>query len=211
MKILCLYNNGCAVELFQWLESCGHIVVLWTEKLTEDWCAKQGFHLAVSYTYRFILPESILKALDYNVVNLHNSYLPWNRGADPNLWSIAEGTPRGVTLHYMDANLDKGEIIAQKIVCDGEQETLRSSYNNLDRAAKTLFKEMFQYYQYWPEMKKKPIAKGNYHSIKDGKKVFSVIDTYDLPIQEFKKRLSGMCVGGGKIHLRFAHKEVCII
>ena len=59
MKILCLYNNGCAVELFQWLESCGHIVVLWTEKLTEDWCAKQGFHLAVSYTYRFILPESI--------------------------------------------------------------------------------------------------------------------------------------------------------
>lgn len=146
MKILCLYKNDCAKELFRWLEENGHTVVLWKEKLEE-------------------------------------------------VWSILDGTPRGVTLHYMEPELDKGAILAQKIVCDGEKETLRSSYDNLDRAAKELFKETFKFYRYWPEMKKKPITKGNYHSIRDGKVIYSVIDTYDLSVFELKKRLDELCEG----------------
>ncbi len=196
MKILCLYHNECAVELFEWLKNSGHTTVLWKEELEESWCKKQQFDLAVSYTYRFLLSESLLKSLDYNAVNIHNSYLPWNRGADPNIWSLVDKTPRGVTLHYMDAGLDKGEIIAQKLVCDGEGETLKSSYHNLDRAAKELFREAFYYYEYWPEMKKKAIAKGSYHSVKDGAKVRSVIDAYDLSVMDFRKRLK-ICGGGG--------------
>lgn len=189
MKILCLYGNECALELFEWMKNLGHKVVLWKEKLEENWCAEQQFDLTVSYTYRFIVSEFVLKTLNYNVVNLHNSYLPWNRGAEPNMWSLIDGTPRGVSLHYMNAGLDKGEIIAQKIVCEGEKETLRSSYYNLDRAAKELFQEAFHYYQYWPEMRKKTVAKGSYHSIKDGKEMHSVIDTYDMSVEEFRKRL----------------------
>ncbi len=190
MKILCLYGNECALELFEWMEELGHKVVLWKEKLKENWCAEQKFDLAVSYTYRYIVSDFVLKTLNYNIVNLHNSYLPWNRGADPNIWSLIDKTPRGVTLHYMDSGLDQGEIIAQKLVCDSEEETLKSSYNNLDRAAKELFQEAFCYYQYWPEMKKKAVAKGNYHSIKDGEKIRSVITTYDLSVKELRESLS---------------------
>ena len=85
MKILCLYNNDCALELFAWLEAQGHDVILCSDKLEADWCEKQGFDLAVSYTYRYILSSDILESLGNNVVNIHNSVLPWNRGADPNL------------------------------------------------------------------------------------------------------------------------------
>ena len=190
MKILGLYNNECAIELFNWLASEGHEVIFCRKKINADWCRRQEFDLTVSYTYRYILTEDILEALNNNAVNIHNSLLPWNRGADPNLWSIAEGTPRGVTLHYMNTGLDKGSAIAQEIVDDGDEGTLASSYNNLDMAAKSLFKRAFHYYPYWPSLKKECLGEGSYHSLKDGEKIKQVIDSYNLPIEELRKRLS---------------------
>ncbi len=185
MKILCLYNNDCALELFAWLQEGGNETVLRSEGITAEWCKDQKFDLAVSYTYRYILTEDILTALNYNAVNLHNSYLPWNRGADPNIWSIVEGTPRGVTLHYMDSGLDKGYIIAQEFVGLDAGETLKSSYYALDRAAKDLFRRAFAHYSYWPEMKKAPMGRGTYHSLRDGEALKNSIESYDVSVRTF--------------------------
>jgi len=185
MKILFLYNNSCAEELCQWLRSQGHEVVCWQDRLDDEWCAEQQFEFTVSYTYRYIINKSTIETLNNNVVNIHNSFLPWNRGASPNIWSVAEGTPRGVTLHYIDENLDKGEIIVQRIVPIGENETLKSGYDKLDSVAKEMFKEAFEYYSYWPSMKKRAIGTGNYHSVKDGDKLKQVIRDYDMPVEEF--------------------------
>lgn len=48
------------------------------------------------------------------VLNLHISYLPWNRGANPNFWSFVENTKKGVTIHEIDEKLDKGKILLRK-------------------------------------------------------------------------------------------------
>lgn len=179
MKILGLYNNECAVELFEWLGQKENEVICRTERLNPEWCRSQKFDLTVSYTYRYILTKEILDALDNNAVNIHNSFLPFNRGADPNIWSFISGTPRGVTLHYMSTELDKGYIIAQQLVNDSEDETLRSSYENLDRAAKQLFKDAFRYYASWPEMRKQAVGVGSYHSIKDRKKIKNLVNSFE--------------------------------
>lgn len=199
MKILCLYNNDCALEMFDWLKDQGHKVVLRSDRLDAKWCSKQDFQLTVSYTYQFILTEEILCSLHNNVVNLHNSLLPFNRGADPNIWSIINQTPRGVTLHFVDRELDKGYIIAQAFVNDGENETLSSSYYNLDRAAKQLFKDAFKWYKFWPQMKKIVVGKGCYHSLKNGKSVKSVIDTYEMTIKEFQQKVAAIEQGSHKL------------
>lgn len=190
MRILGLYNNDCALELFEWLEDQGHDVVLRNTRIETQWCKDNAFDLAVSYTYRHILPQELIDALNNNVVNLHNSLLPWNRGADPNLWSIARETPRGVTLHYIDSELDKGYIIAQEFVDDcfeESNETLTGSYYNLDKAAKAMFRKAFKYYEYWPSLKKKCCGKGSYHSINDGKRLKEQISTYDIHISEYRR------------------------
>lgn len=188
MKVLCLYNNECAVELYEWLQAQGHEILLCSDRLSATWCEEQQFDLAVSYTYRYILTRDQLAALKGNAVNLHNSFLPWNRGADPNIWSIIDGTPRGVTLHYMNEDLDKGYIIAQRFVPLKSEDTLASSYYALDKAAKDLFIEAFQFYPYWDEMKKKAIGRGSYHSSKDGELIKKSISSYDMLVTDLKKR-----------------------
>ena len=84
MKILGLYNNSCAISLFNWIKEQGNDVILVTERLDPVWCKEQNFELGISYTYRYILTDEILKDLNCQMINIHNSYLPWNRGADPN-------------------------------------------------------------------------------------------------------------------------------
>ncbi len=195
MKILGLYNNQCALELFQWLSSLDNEVVLCTERILPQWCRDQNFDLTVSYTYRYILSDETIKALDNNVVNIHNALLPFNRGADPNIWSIIEKTPRGVSLHYVNSELDKGYLIAQEIIDENDDETLSSSYYKLDRAAKEMFKKAFKYYEFWPMLKKQCLGRGSYHSLNDGLIVKQTIDSYEISIDEFRKRLWGLKSG----------------
>ena len=190
MKILCLYHNPCALPLFDWLQQEGHDILLCTERLTEEWCRNQEINLTVSYTYRHILSKEILLALGDNAVNLHNSFLPWNRGSDPSLWSIAEDTPRGVTLHYMEAGLDKGGIIAHRLVPLKVGDTLKTSYDALDKAAQEQFQQAFQYYKSWPQIKKRPLGTGSYHSVRDGELFHRIIDTYDMSVEKFRKLVS---------------------
>lgn len=188
MKILALYHNPCALELFEQLKRQRHEVCLYTERIAPEWCAAREFDLAVSYTYPYLLTGEVIESLHGNAVNLHNAYLPYNRGADPNLWSILKQTPRGVTLHYISEKLDGGDIIAQSLVPLCPDMTLRSSYYELDAAAKKLFAEAFLYYSYWPQLRKKQLGAGTYHSIKDGAFMKAQVQDYNISADEFRKR-----------------------
>lgn len=196
MKILCLYNNNIALELFTWLQEQGHEVILWSEKLDAEWCKDRQFDLAVSYTYRYILSDEILSALGYNAVNIHNALLPFNRGADPNLWSILDETPRGVTLHYMTSGLDQGAIIAQTLLAPvSAMETLESTYNDLDMVAKEMFKKAFVYYDKWESMRKEMCESGTYHKTADSKHIKDAIEQYGgyrIKIAELKEVFIGL-------------------
>lgn len=123
------------------------------------------FDILVSHGYRHILKTDVLNAVP--AVNLHIALLPWNRGADPNLWSWADGTPKGVTIHWIDAGIDTGPIIAQREVSLPHDGTLASTYELLQSAMTALF------IQWWPQIKsgKAPrrAQKGNgsFHRVSD--------------------------------------------
>ena len=75
----------------------------------------ENIDLVISYGYRHIINEQIIKKRK-NIINLHISYLPYNKGAHPNFWSFAENTPSGVTINKIDKGIDTGNIIYQKLV-----------------------------------------------------------------------------------------------
>lgn len=103
--------------------------------------------IGLSVMFGHILRPEFLNIFPQGVLNLHPSYLPYNRGQYPNVWSIVEGTPAGATLHYVDPGVDTGDIVAQKQVTVEPVDTGETLYRKLERAAVALFTET------WPTIK----------------------------------------------------------
>ena len=72
------------------------------------------FDLCLSFGYKRIIERKIINSLKKPIINLHISYLPYNRGLHPNYWSFINNTPKGVTIHEIDEGIDTGKIILQK-------------------------------------------------------------------------------------------------
>ena len=109
--------------------------------------------------------------MDYmkgRIVNLHTSYLPYNKGAAPNFFSFYENTPKGVTIHEMVAGLDEGAILLQKEVpMKAEEESFVTSYDKLIAIMEELF------FANWNALKRgeiqavKQAGEGTYHTSKE--------------------------------------------
>ena len=129
------------------LEEYGCSVIERAGQVNVELLRARAIEFAVSYRYRHIIKKSIIEYLQGRLINLHISLLPWNRGADPNLWSFLEDTPKGVTIHEIDEGIDTGDIIAQKEVAFSPVgETLKTTYEKLDDEIIELFKEQ------WPRI-----------------------------------------------------------
>jgi len=136
----------------------------------------------VSYGYRFKVPASVTDRFKGRAINLHISYLPWNRGADPNIWSFLEDTPKGVTIHYMDGNIDTGDVIAQRPLDWDETDTLRTTHQKLRQTVESLFKE------YWPKIRKEEttsVPQVTYHRVRDKDKYSHLLTNgWDTPVKD---------------------------
>lgn len=103
--------------------------------------------IALSVMFGYIFKPEFLRLFPGGVLNLHPSYLPFNRGASPNVWSIVDETPAGVTLHYVDEGIDCGDIIAQKAVPVDTTDTGFTLYRKLERVGLNLIQET------WPRVR----------------------------------------------------------
>jgi methionyl-tRNA formyltransferase len=99
--------------------------------------------MGVSVLFGYILQPTFLDLFSQGAVNLHPAYLPYNRGAYPNVWSIVDGTPAGVTLHRIDEDIDTGEILARRRVEVRPTDTGRSLYRRLEQAGLELFRSIW--------------------------------------------------------------------
>jgi len=128
--------------------------------------------------WRYILPESLFLIAPKGAM----AYLPFNRGKNPNVWPIIEGTPAGVCMHYIDSGIDTGRIIARKEVPVEIIDTGKTVYNKQLQAFEILFKET------WSKLKKEKnisIAQENekstYHTSKDFESLREI-----MPDKEYK-------------------------
>lgn len=101
--------------------------------------------MAVMYCHRKILTKDEIAKYPLGVLNIHNSILPYNRGAHPNFWSWYDDTAKGVTIHRVDEGLDTGPILASQVIHFGVNNTLKTSYDILHEAALRLFRKTWPY------------------------------------------------------------------
>ena len=74
--------------------------------------------------YGKIFPAAVLDAPPFGCVNVHASLLPRYRGAAPINWAIANGEKKtGVTIMQVEEEMDTGDILSQREVQIGDEET----------------------------------------------------------------------------------------
>lgn len=171
MNILFLGPYSSPVREF--LEACGNTVYCTSSPIEQLRSDEHDY--IVSHGYRHIIPEEICNKYYGRSVNLHISYLPFNRGADPNLWSWIDDTKKGVTLHEIAPQVDAGRVLLKKQVWFGEYETLKTSYDKLQHEILILFKS------YWLEQF------GTYHRTSDRRQVEHLLTKgWDTPVAELR-------------------------
>lgn len=179
-----LFLGPADSPVLKWLQR-GEKVKHTCEPIGPEWFQEFNLQHLVSHGYRHILRTATLNSVPGAAVNLHISLLPWNRGADPNLWSFVEKSPKGVTIHYIDAGVDTGDIIAQReLFFDPHQETLASSYHQLQSAILELFK------RHWPQIKAGTCPRepqpcgGSSHRLRDKSSLAHILEPlgWDTPV-----------------------------
>jgi len=127
--------------------------------------------IAVSAFFGYVLRPDLISTMRYGCINIHPAYLPFNRGAHPNVWCMLDGTPAGVTIHYIDEGIDSGDIIAQRKVEVDPADTGGSLYAKLERECLRLFEES------WPAIRKGEAPRlpqrpgeGTFHRLSDLRK-----------------------------------------
>ena len=168
MNILFLGPEKLLQKSFiDFLSNNGNTVIRYEEKLNKELVEKYQFDFLISFGYRYMISKQVLTLFNNNAINLHISYLPWNKGSDPNLWSILDNTPKGVTIHKIDEGLDTGEILFQRKIIFQENDTLKSSYDKLQNELLKLFEENWENIKDKKVIPMKQIGVGSYHKSSD--------------------------------------------
>jgi methionyl-tRNA formyltransferase len=195
IDIIFLGVNDAGMRVYEWLCDRESVFVnsLVTTKDQLQLVEKIEPDYIVSCGYRHTVPESVLTIPTEGCLNLHPAYLPYNRGANPNVWSIVDGTPAGVTLHYMDDSIDTGDIIAQRRIETDFSDTGKTLYERLEDAQVELFRDT------WPNIvagEIEPTSQdsdaGTYHRTDDFETLCRLDPDKEVRIKDFLDRLRAL-------------------
>lgn len=190
--ILFLSNNPNSRELEEWLRKEENRIVIRIEnKINLDMIQDLEPSYIISYNYRYLVSEDIIRYMKGKIINLHTSYLPFNRGSAPNFFSFYENTPKGVTIHLLEKGLDTGDILCQKeLFFDEEKESFESSYEILQKEIIKLFKDNWTFIKNGKITAQKQGKNGTYHTVKELNQIRQEHPfEWNESIKEVKKRI----------------------
>ena len=163
MKILFLGYDKSKTRLIDILEKSNHEVQTTSELVLN----LRPYDLVISFGYRHIIDLGTIKSAKRPPINLHISYLPYNRGAHPNFWSWIESTPSGVSIHEIDHGIDTGAIIFQELSSLTPNMTFFESYVLLLHQIEELFTRNLSKIIDRDYETNKQTGNGTYHNARD--------------------------------------------
>jgi methionyl-tRNA formyltransferase len=95
--------------------------------------------VAVVVAYGKILPQPVLDAPRHGCLNVHASLLPRYRGAAPIQWALLRGeTETGVTIMRLDAGMDTGPMLLQRVLPIHDEDTSGTLHDKLAKVGAEL-------------------------------------------------------------------------
>ena len=119
--------------------------------------------IAICCSYNKKFPKELLNIPKDGIINCHPSLLPLYRGANPYSAVIMNDEKEtGITLHYMDENIDTGNIITQYTVPIESNETMGTLFNKLNYLSCEIIVKTLKKYEEIGKLDSTPQAKGDY-------------------------------------------------
>jgi len=195
IEVIFLGINDAGMRVYQWLceqdDVFVHSILTTKEQLRIIETVQPDYIVSCGYSH--IVPQEVLEIPSEGCLNLHPSYLPYNRGANPNVWSIVNDTPAGVTLHRMDESIDTGEILAQRRIEKRFSDTGKSLHQRLEDTQVELFKKA------WPAIVADEISgetqsqnAGTYARTEDFEELCQLDPDETVRVNEFLDRLRAL-------------------
>lgn len=151
------------------------------------------YDLIFSLHCKQIFPIELVNSI--KCINIHPGFNPFNRGWYPQVFSIINKLPTGVTIHEMNDQIDHGKIIAQKEIKINNWDTSLDVYN------KILITEIDLLRDNLPDILNDnynsviPASDGNYNTIKDFKKLLEINTNETVKVKDFIDRLRALTHG----------------
>jgi len=104
---------------------------------------ESGVELVVLAGFMRVLKEPMLQAFPRRIINLHPSLLPKYPGVEAWKQALVAGEKiTGCTVHYVDAGIDSGEIIANRNVAILPGDTAESLHARIQLEERSLYPEV---------------------------------------------------------------------
>jgi methionyl-tRNA formyltransferase len=194
MDAVFLGMNDAGEKVYNWLNSRDDVKVraLLTEKDQLSLIKEIEPEIVISSGFEHKVPEEIIEVPAQGIVNLHPSFLPYNRGSHPNVWSIIDDTPAGVSIHYMVEEIDEGPIIDRKEVRVEPSDTAGKLYSRLQNEMFELFKENWLDIKEGVEGEEQNTETGSTNYEKDLEKASELDLDRKVNAEKFLKKLRGL-------------------
>ena len=158
--------------------------------ITETNRVLENYDLVISMHSKQIFPDQLVQGV--RCVNVHPGFNPYNRGWSPQVFSILNGLPMGVTIHEMDEKLDHGAIIVQMPYEIKPWDTSGSVYHKILKIERELVVKHFRSILDGTYKTSKPLSEGNLNLKSD----FDQLKKLDLDeegtFREFLNRLRAL-------------------
>jgi len=138
------HEKGANTDLFKFCAS--HKIPTFPEEDFKkesliNFIKKNEVDLGFIAQWRRIIPPDLLSIPAHGIYGIHQSLLPLYRGFAPLNWAIINGeTKTGLTLLKMDKGIDSGDIIVQKELFIGPEDSIV----DLDRRAQEIYKNLLE-------------------------------------------------------------------
>jgi methionyl-tRNA formyltransferase len=173
MDAVFLGLNEAGEKAYNWLNQREDVEVkaLLTEEDQLSLIKELQPELVIASGFEHKVPEDIIEVPEKGIVNLHPSFLPYNRGSHPYIWPIIEGTPAGVSIHYMNAEIDEGPVIDKREVPVRPEDTAENLYSRLQEEQFLLFTENWGRIKQGAKAREQDLDRGQTHREKDLEKI----------------------------------------
>lgn len=151
-----------------------------------------SYDMVISLHCKQIFPSKLVNNL--KCINVHPGFNPYNRGWFPQVFSILNKMDCGVTIHYMDEQLDHGKVLFQEKVNMYDWDISMSLYDRIqDKEIELLKKNLYDILT--KNIEGFQVEEGNINTLNDFKKLCEIDLDEKITMREAIDKLRALTHG----------------